>query len=167
MPSTRPRALLSAGDSPSLIKAKFDHYIANGEDYNVTVNQKSGYLNMVMIDGYGDPNPIIKNNTEKFVITGIWNVAGADLDHVIFTCANDGTEVYRSTTQCGTETDPTSENATDSCPAAPAAVGEQWTGIFNFYVPPVCPDWYYNVLVTAKDSNDNTLWEVYSNFYIE
>ena len=55
---------------------------------SIAINQISGQDKFVLMPTgtYADPDPIKTANTEKFNVSGIWNVDGSVLDHVEFTC---------------------------------------------------------------------------------
>ena len=55
---------------------------------SIAITQVSGQANFVLMPTgtYADPDPIKTANTEKFNVSGIWNVDASTLDHVEFTC---------------------------------------------------------------------------------
>ena len=124
-------------------------------DYDVVITQLSGFDNFTMIDRgtYADPNPMVKNNTEKFNVYGVWNVAMTTLAKVNFTCMLMGVEVYSMDYSC-------TGNSNDygNCPPPTGVAGEDWTADFGFDVPSIAPPFQYQVTITALDTSNNSVW---------
>ena len=155
-------AAVAAANEPTLIESKMSAF--TNDKYDIVITQISGIENWTMIDRgtYGDPNPVCKNCTEKFNVYGIWNVAMTDLKKVNFTCMLMGVEAYSMDYDCtGTTT-----NDFGNCPKPAGVAGEEWTALFGFDVPPIAPPFEYDVTITAYDSNDNSIWQLASNFFI-
>ena len=152
-------AAIAAANEPHL-------YVAEPNDkYDVTIQQVSGQENFIMLDqsSYADPNPVIKNNTEKFYIGGIWNVDGSAIEKVNFTCKLAGVVAYDVDYPC---TAAASTNDYGNCVKPAGNIGEMWSADFGFDVPAIAPPFEYDVTVTAYDGAGNSLWAVASAFYI-
>ena len=146
----------TAEQAPTLIEA------AANTDYSVVINQISGTENWTMLDRgtYGDPEPVCKNCTEKFYVSGVWS-KDVTLSKVNFKCYLMGAEAYSQDYPCGTS----ESNDYGNCPAAEGA-GTTWNGDFGFDVPPIAPPFQYDVVITAYDDAGAETWVLESKFYI-
>ena len=135
------------------------------DKYDVVITQVSGQENFVVLDSntYGSPNPVQKNNTEKFFIGGVWNIDGSVIAKVNFTCKLMGAVAYNSDYAC---TAPGEGNDYGNCVKPTGTIGEMWSSDFGFDVPSIAPPFEYDVTVTAYDDKGASLWAVQSNFYI-
>ena len=155
---------LASANEPSLIESKMNHFSEDvpNDKYDVVIDQVSGDANWTMISRgtYGDPDPVCKNCTEKFVVYGVWNIDNADLAKVNFTCYLLGAEAYSQDYSCTGE-----GNDYGNCPPA-TGKDQDWTADFGFDVPSIAPPFQYDVQITAYTSTGAELWKLESKFYI-
>ena len=136
------------------------HLIEATPSNNVVITQLSGQENWVMSSGIADPDPVEKNNTQKFTATGPWtSTAGATMSQVLFTCDLLGVQVFKQSIPC-------SAGASD-CPLPSGTPGEMWTGNFGFDVPAVVPPGAtYDVHIRGQTADGTDLWVLESIFQI-
>merc|ERR1711981_1385124 len=139
--------------------AKFHHHHHHEEvtdvvpSNSIAITQIAGQANFVLTPTgtFADPDPIKTANTEKFNVSGIWNVDGSVMDSVYFYCKLQGVKVFEQTFPCST--------GDANCPLPAGTVGEAWKGMFTFDVPGFAPPFEYDVHVVAKDANGTALWD--------
>ena len=126
----------------------------------IAITQVSGQANFVLMPTgtYADPDPIKTANTEKFNVSGIWNIDASTLDHVEFTCKLQGVQVYKQDFSCA--------SGDANCPLPAGTVGEQWAGVFTFDVPGFAPPFEYDVHVKAYKADKTELFDLESKFRI-
>ena len=138
------------------------HHEEVSEDVSnsIAITQVSGQANFVLMPTgtYADPDPIKTANTEKFNVSGIWNIDASTLDHVTFTCKLQGVEVFKQDFKCAT--------GDANCPLPAGTVGEQWAGVFTFDVPGFAPPFEYDVHVKAYKADKTELFDLESKFRI-
>ena len=127
---------------------------------SIAITQVSGQANFVLMPTgtYADPDPIKTANTEKFNVSGIWNIDASTLDHVEFTCKLQGVQVYKQDFSCA--------SGDANCPLPAGTVGEQWAGVFTFDVPGFAPPFEYDVHVKAYKADKTELFDLESKFRI-
>ena len=144
-----------------VIETKFHKEVTDYVPSNsIAITQVSGQANFVLMPTgtYADPDPIKTANTEKFNVSGIWNIDASTLDKVEFTCKLQGVQVYKQDFKCAT--------GDANCPLPAGTVGEQWAGMFTFDVPGFAPPFEYDVHVKAYKADNTELFDLESKFRI-
>lgn len=107
---------------------------------------------------YADPDPVQTNNTENFIVEGIWHQPGTDMDHVNFSCILMGAPVYDQTFTCSADG--------PDCFTPFGDEEEDWTSTFGFDVPAIAPPFTYHVTVEGRRADDSAIWTLKSDFEI-
>ena len=150
--------------------ADMEMYQANTDfssnDDSIVISQTSGVQNFTMLAApmtYADPDPVQINNTQKFIIDGIWNIDASDLDYLYFVCheaSAPNVPVYWNYKYCDT----TGEN---QCTSPTGTVPEMWSATMTFPVPSVVPSgWTYVVDVKGVSKSGEEWFVLHSEFQI-